>query len=158
VYKIEDFAVPVQQKDSFAATSKSFVAMDVKLKKANESAARTLRENLFTAGTSTSVKSEDSAKFEYEDSSEVVGRKRKLSAEEATVETVGPEEESVEDEEDEDGNAKPSKELKVEESSTKDDVRLWESGWRERYYRNKFDIDPDDMEFRKRYDLVVGSA
>ena len=32
--------------------------------------------------------------------------------------------------------------------------RLWESGWKERYYENKFDVNTDDTEFR---DKVVRS-
>ena len=27
-------------------------------------------------------------------------------------------------------------------------LRLWESGWKERYYENKFDVNTDDTEFR----------
>lgn len=29
-----------------------------------------------------------------------------------------------------------------------DDVRLWEDGWKDRYYSQKFDVDPDDVTFR----------
>ncbi|XP_078593313.1 5'-3' exoribonuclease 2-like isoform X1 [Branchiostoma floridae x Branchiostoma japonicum] len=35
-----------------------------------------------------------------------------------------------------------------EEEEPADDVRLWEDGWRERYYVAKFDADPNDEEFR----------
>ncbi|XP_077989276.1 5'-3' exoribonuclease 2-like [Glandiceps talaboti] len=33
------------------------------------------------------------------------------------------------------------------EEEPADDIRLWESGWRSRYYKNKFDVCSDDMEF-----------
>lgn len=26
--------------------------------------------------------------------------------------------------------------------------RLWEDGWKDRYYKNKFDVDADDIAFR----------
>ncbi|XP_012934776.1 5'-3' exoribonuclease 2 [Aplysia californica] len=35
-----------------------------------------------------------------------------------------------------------------EEQEPADDVRLWEDGWKDRYYKSKFDVDPDDLEFR----------
>ncbi|VDD85958.1 unnamed protein product [Enterobius vermicularis] len=31
-----------------------------------------------------------------------------------------------------------------------DEVRLWESGWRERYYKSKFEVDGDDINFRRK--------
>ncbi|TPX68689.1 hypothetical protein SpCBS45565_g02905 [Spizellomyces sp. 'palustris'] len=37
-----------------------------------------------------------------------------------------------------------------EEEEPHDDVRLWESGWKQRYYKNKFDIDETDVAFRRR--------
>ena len=27
-------------------------------------------------------------------------------------------------------------------------LRLWEDGWKDRYYKSKFDCDPSDQEFR----------
>ncbi|XP_062857792.1 5'-3' exoribonuclease 2 [Trichomycterus rosablanca] len=35
------------------------------------------------------------------------------------------------------------------EPEPEDDVRLWESGWKQRYYKTKFDVDETDDEFRK---------
>ena len=32
--------------------------------------------------------------------------------------------------------------------------RLWEDGWKDRYYKNKFDVDADDQEFR--HNVVSG--
>lgn len=32
-----------------------------------------------------------------------------------------------------------------------DDVRLGEKGWKERYYRAKFNVDVNDVEFRRKY-------
>ncbi|XP_071484047.1 5'-3' exoribonuclease 2-like [Diadema antillarum] len=38
-----------------------------------------------------------------------------------------------------------------EEDEDKDDtVRLWEDGWKERYYQNKFDVPSTDIEFRSK--------
>uniref|UniRef100_A0A8C7Z5E7 5'-3' exoribonuclease n=1 Tax=Oryzias sinensis TaxID=183150 RepID=A0A8C7Z5E7_9TELE len=31
-----------------------------------------------------------------------------------------------------------------------DNVRLWEDGWKQRYYKNKFDVDVTDSDFRKK--------
>ncbi|XP_064599809.1 5'-3' exoribonuclease 2-like, partial [Liolophura sinensis] len=35
-----------------------------------------------------------------------------------------------------------------EEEEPPDNVRLWEDGWKERYYKNKFNVDISDAEFR----------
>lgn len=37
-----------------------------------------------------------------------------------------------------------------DEEAPHDDVRLWESGWKVRYYMNKFQVDIGDEEFRKK--------
>ncbi|XP_072542988.1 5'-3' exoribonuclease 2 [Salminus brasiliensis] len=36
------------------------------------------------------------------------------------------------------------------EPEPEDNVRLWEAGWKQRYYKNKFDVDETDEEFRKK--------
>ncbi|XP_037541967.1 5'-3' exoribonuclease 2 [Nematolebias whitei] len=36
------------------------------------------------------------------------------------------------------------------EPEPEDNVRLWEDGWKQRYYRTKFDVDATDEEFRKK--------
>uniref|UniRef100_A0A8B9KG21 5'-3' exoribonuclease n=1 Tax=Astyanax mexicanus TaxID=7994 RepID=A0A8B9KG21_ASTMX len=36
------------------------------------------------------------------------------------------------------------------EPEPEDNVRLWEEGWKQRYYKNKFDVDETDEEFRKK--------
>ncbi|XP_071962414.1 5'-3' exoribonuclease 2-like isoform X2 [Antedon mediterranea] len=41
-----------------------------------------------------------------------------------------------------------------EEQDKHDDVKLWEDGWRERYYQGKFDVEGDDYAFRNK----VGDA
>ena len=35
------------------------------------------------------------------------------------------------------------------DSEPEDNVRLWEDGWKERYYQNKFGVPSDDHEFVK---------
>ncbi|XP_057208835.1 5'-3' exoribonuclease 2 isoform X2 [Triplophysa rosa] len=37
-----------------------------------------------------------------------------------------------------------------EEPEPEDNVRLWEDGWKQRYYKTKFDVDETDDEFRKK--------
>ena len=34
------------------------------------------------------------------------------------------------------------------DSEPEDSVRLWEDGWKERYYQDKFGVPSDDQEFR----------
>ncbi|KAF5894170.1 5'-3' exoribonuclease 2, partial [Clarias magur] len=36
------------------------------------------------------------------------------------------------------------------EPEPEDNVRLWEAGWKQRYYKTKFDVDETDHEFRKK--------
>lgn len=42
----------------------------------------------------------------------------------------------------------PTLDGEEEEEVINDDVRLWEDGWRERYYKVKFDVSENDMDFR----------
>ncbi|XP_029633751.1 5'-3' exoribonuclease 2 [Octopus sinensis] len=35
-----------------------------------------------------------------------------------------------------------------EDDEPADEVKLWESGWKDRYYKSKFDVDKDDVAFR----------
>jgi len=48
----------------------------------------------------------------------------------------------------------PVKEKETEEEDEDEDandpIRLWEDGWKHRYYKVKFDIDEDDFSFRRR--------
>ena len=37
-----------------------------------------------------------------------------------------------------------------EDEDANDPIRLWEDGWKHRYYKVKFDIDEDDFSFRRR--------
>lgn len=45
-----------------------------------------------------------------------------------------------------------------EDDEPPDEVRLWEDGFKERYYESKFDVDPNDVEFRHRVarEYVIG--
>ncbi|VDI83646.1 5'-3' exoribonuclease 2 [Mytilus galloprovincialis] len=52
---------------------------------------------------------------------------------------------------DSDDTEKTEKEKEKEEEEEKepeDEVKLWEDGWKDRYYKSKFDVDKDDIEFR----------
>lgn len=66
-------------------------------------------------------------------------------------------------EEDEEPNSDPSTtelsvgKLQVNPDGSvlqEDKVKLWESGYRERYYRQKFGVEPTDEEFRKKWALL----
>lgn len=35
-----------------------------------------------------------------------------------------------------------------EDDQSHDEVRLWEDGFKDRYYESKFDVGPDQLEFR----------
>uniref|UniRef100_A0A4W3KFI7 5'-3' exoribonuclease n=1 Tax=Callorhinchus milii TaxID=7868 RepID=A0A4W3KFI7_CALMI len=37
-----------------------------------------------------------------------------------------------------------------EEQEPSDNIRLWEEGWKQRYYKNKFDVDATDAKFRRK--------
>ncbi|KAK6017066.1 hypothetical protein OSTOST_17445, partial [Ostertagia ostertagi] len=40
--------------------------------------------------------------------------------------------------------------LDLSDEEPKDDIRLFEAGWKDRYYRAKFDVGADDVEFRRK--------
>uniref|UniRef100_A0A8C1ZBB7 5'-3' exoribonuclease n=1 Tax=Cyprinus carpio TaxID=7962 RepID=A0A8C1ZBB7_CYPCA len=44
------------------------------------------------------------------------------------------------------------------EPEPEDNVRLWEEGWKQRYYKTKFDVDATDDEFRKKVVQSYGCA
>lgn len=37
-----------------------------------------------------------------------------------------------------------------EEDEPLDEIRLWEAGWKDRYYKAKFNVSETDVEFRKK--------
>ncbi|TFY54546.1 hypothetical protein EVG20_g9661 [Dentipellis fragilis] len=79
-------------------------------------------------------------------------KKRKFD--EAAEDLVDDEDLMEEDEgEEEDAAARPKKlALKVNPDGTveqEDTVKLWEPGYRDRYYRQKFGVEPTDIEFKK---------
>ena len=43
-----------------------------------------------------------------------------------------------------------AEEADSDEEAPQDDIRLWEDGWKARYYEKKFDVDVGDDKFRKR--------
>lgn len=79
----------------------------------------------------------DGASSETKDSQQPRGKKRKHDETEDEVDSssAGPEaaEEKKEEEEDPDAN---------------DEVRLWEPGFKDRYYESKFDVGADNVQFR----------
>lgn len=51
------------------------------------------------------------------------------------------------------GQKRPHEEEPVEEEEEEDDqahdeVRLWEDGFKDRYYESKFDVTPEQLQFR----------
>ncbi|XP_070603108.1 5'-3' exoribonuclease 2 [Erythrolamprus reginae] len=48
------------------------------------------------------------------------------------------------------GGIKRKKEDSDSEPEPEDNVRLWEAGWKQRYYKNKFDVDVNDKKFRRK--------
>uniref|UniRef100_A0A8C9FAR8 5'-3' exoribonuclease 2 n=1 Tax=Pavo cristatus TaxID=9049 RepID=A0A8C9FAR8_PAVCR len=55
-----------------------------------------------------------------------------------------------------DGSPSPARGIKRKpedsdsEPEPEDNIRLWESGWKQRYYKNKFDVDASDEKFRRK--------
>ncbi|KAK5670299.1 5'-3' exoribonuclease 2 [Batrachochytrium dendrobatidis] len=45
--------------------------------------------------------------------------------------------------------ATPTAQVDSDDEAPADDVRLWESGWKQRYYRTKFQVELDDTSFRE---------
>uniref|UniRef100_A0A8C6XSV5 5'-3' exoribonuclease n=1 Tax=Naja naja TaxID=35670 RepID=A0A8C6XSV5_NAJNA len=48
------------------------------------------------------------------------------------------------------GGIKRKTEDSDSEPEPEDNVRLWEAGWKQRYYKNKFDVDINDKKFRRK--------
>ncbi|XP_007421458.1 5'-3' exoribonuclease 2 isoform X1 [Python bivittatus] len=48
------------------------------------------------------------------------------------------------------GGIKRKAEDSDSEPEPEDNVRLWEAGWKQRYYKNKFDVDVNDKKFRRK--------
>uniref|UniRef100_A0A803W053 5'-3' exoribonuclease n=1 Tax=Ficedula albicollis TaxID=59894 RepID=A0A803W053_FICAL len=44
------------------------------------------------------------------------------------------------------------------EPEPEDNIRLWETGWKQRYYKNKFDVDASDDKFRRKVVQSYGCA
>ncbi len=44
----------------------------------------------------------------------------------------------------------PEKVAEEEDDEANDPVRLWEDGWKQRYYKVKFDVSEDDIDFRRK--------
>ncbi|KAJ3373980.1 5'-3' exoribonuclease 2 [Kappamyces sp. JEL0680] len=47
------------------------------------------------------------------------------------------------------GEAEAMEEIDSDEEAPHDDVRLWEDGWKQRYYEKKFEVDVGDEKFRQ---------
>ncbi|XP_054857477.1 5'-3' exoribonuclease 2-like [Eublepharis macularius] len=48
------------------------------------------------------------------------------------------------------GGIKRKAEDSDSEPEPEDNIRLWEAGWKQRYYKNKFDVDVSDKKFRRK--------
>uniref|UniRef100_A0A663EAP4 5'-3' exoribonuclease n=1 Tax=Aquila chrysaetos chrysaetos TaxID=223781 RepID=A0A663EAP4_AQUCH len=48
------------------------------------------------------------------------------------------------------GGIKRKAEDSDSEPEPEDNIRLWETGWKQRYYKNKFDVDASDEKFRRK--------
>ncbi|XP_019371666.1 PREDICTED: 5'-3' exoribonuclease 2 isoform X2 [Gavialis gangeticus] len=48
------------------------------------------------------------------------------------------------------GGIKRKAEDSDSEPEPEDNIRLWEAGWKQRYYKNKFDVDASDEKFRRK--------
>lgn len=46
------------------------------------------------------------------------------------------------------GRKRKLEEEDEEDDQAHDEVRLWEDGFKDRYYESKFDVGPDKLEFR----------
>uniref|UniRef100_A0A8W4FDP9 5'-3' exoribonuclease n=1 Tax=Sus scrofa TaxID=9823 RepID=A0A8W4FDP9_PIG len=56
------------------------------------------------------------------------------------------------------GGIKRKAEDSDSEPEPEDNVRLWEAGWKQRYYKNKFDVDAADEKFRRKVVQSYGCA
>jgi len=93
-----------------------------------------------------------------EDKTEVIeidgdirGVKRKIT--DVTVEVkakINPDEIEIDGEDKEATNVVARKPEEEEDEDANDPVRLWEDGWKDRYYKVKFDVAEDDVEFRQK--------
>lgn len=116
--------------ESVGATHMSnsdIVSKRVQLDESNREAAERLKQELM-GGSTTNVKEpvdDNSAHPSTDGPAIVVPEKRKA----------------------EDDTPTENDDVKVEEPA--DNVRTWEPGYRDRYYLNKFNVGPDDKEFRK---------
>lgn len=101
---------------------------------ANKSAAAVLKnqiQGLMSKQDGNAEKSEDT-----QTSPSALGKRKASTLEESAAGTPGS-----------DSQAKPPAEAKDE--APEDTVRLWEEGYADRYYEQKFHVDPKDIEFRR---------
>uniref|UniRef100_A0A8C5X9J7 5'-3' exoribonuclease n=1 Tax=Malurus cyaneus samueli TaxID=2593467 RepID=A0A8C5X9J7_9PASS len=56
------------------------------------------------------------------------------------------------------GGIKRKPEDSDSEPEPEDNIRLWETGWKQRYYKNKFDVDASDEKFRRKVVQSYGCA
>ena len=69
----------------------------------------------------------------------------------AVKEELDEDDEEEEEEEEVEGGAIIPEEVDSDHEAPQDDVRLWEDGWKARYYEKKFDVDVGDETFRQKY-------
>lgn len=56
------------------------------------------------------------------------------------------------------GQKRKHGEVDEEEAEPEDNIKLWEDGWKDRYYENKFSVSSDDVNFRHKvaHEYVIG--
>ena len=120
----------------------------------NKAAAERLKASLSETQVSAGIKRKSDEQFEPDETeeileeSEVLPNKDDIPILESVIDDDIPEEVGE--------PIPPREKIELEEEAEpEDNVRLWESGWKERYYRNKFEVTLDNVQFRNRFDISL---
>lgn len=110
---------------------------------ANKSAAQKLKEMMkFRAPSNASWKGSDPSSANGEGGDSVPSTNGKRKADEVDEEEGTPGRDSP--------KPKPETAAKGTDAAPEDDVRMWESGYADRYYEQKFHVDKNDVDFRRK--------
>lgn len=71
-----------------------------------------------------------------------------VSSRNALESMLRPDEQKSSSTEESRGQKRPREEDNEEDEQAHDEVRLWEDGFKDRYYESKFDVSRDNLEFR----------